>query len=362
MIRAIVVEDELPALVKMVKLLESSEMARVVGGFTKPLEALEFLKSNKVDVVFLDIEMPDMNGIEFSSRILDVQEGCAVVFVTAYNQYAVEAFQLNALDYLMKPVSAARLSETLGKITSMKGNNNTADGAYIKCFGRFAVSNGTEQVKFRTDKAEEMLAFMIDKRGGFISRNEIIDSLWAEFDGERALVHFNTTLHYVKKALLSYGIVLPFVYERGGYKFDYKSIHCDYLKIHSFIEERKTIGQENILQYEEIVELYQDEYLSGYDYHWVEIRRLQMEELYYDLILDLAEYYKGKDNYKKAAKWIKSGLKREPLHRELNYQLIKVLLLDNDRFMALKYYDVYKKSLKKNLLQEPDKAFRKLIW
>lgn len=354
-------DDEVPAINKLEKLLENSDMAQVVGEFTKPFEALEFLKCNKVDVVFLDIEMPDMSGIEFASRIIEVQEGTSIVFVTAYNQYAVEAFQLNALDYLMKPVLATRLKETLCKLIAAKGINNITKGIFIRCFGRFTVNNGMEEVKFRTEKAEELLAFLIDRRESFISRNEIIDSLWADFDGERSLIHFNTTLHYVKKALLSYGFRVPLTYERGGYKFDMSSIDCDYLKISMFLEDTKTPRQETILQYEEIASLYKGEYLSGYDYDWVEIRRLQLENLYYNIILKISEYYKGNENYKNAAKWIKAGLKMEALHRELNYKLFEILLLDDDRIMALKYYNLYKKGLKKNHGQEPDKAIVKLF-
>lgn len=357
MIRAIVVDDEVPALNKMVKLLESSEMVQVIGKFTNPLEAMEFLKSNQIDVVFLDIEMPDMNGIEFSSRILDVQEGTSVVFVTAYNEYAVEAFQLNALDYLMKPVSHTRLLETISKIKMIKGNNKIKQGINIRCFGKFTVNIGSEEVKFRTEKAEELLAFMIDRRGSFISRSEIMDRLWADFDGERALIHFNTTLHYVKKALLSYGYQISLIYDRGGYWFDVSGIDCDYLKLCSFLEADKKPGQDNILKYEEIVKLFIGEYLSGCDYDWVAIKRIQLEEQYQSLILNMADYFKVNRNYMKAAKWLKIGLKREPLHRELNFNLIDVLLMDNDRILASKYYDIYRKSLKKNLGQETDKAF-----
>ena len=361
MIRAIVVDDERPSLNKLVKLLNNSGLAEVEGKFTKPLEALEFLKENKADAVFLDIEMPDMDGIELSSRLIDLQLGTAIVFVTAYNQYAVEAFRLNALDYLMKPVSADRLEETLVKVIDMKGISVDPGGIYVRCFGRFGISNGREEVKFRTEKAEELLAFMIDRRGSFTSRSKIIDSLWPDFDGERALTHFNTTLHYIKKALLLYGIHIPFTYDRGGYKFDMSALTCDYQKFSSFVDKAKIPGQEDILEFEETADLFMGEYLSGWDYEWAAIKRLLLEEQLFSLILQMAEYYKGTGSYQKATKWLKAGLLKEPLHRELNYRLIEVLLLTNERVLAAKYYDIYRNGLKKKLGQEPDEAFRKQL-
>ncbi len=361
MISAIVVDDERPALDKLVKMLKNSGLAEVKGEFCRPLEALEFLRSNRVDVVFLDIEMPDMDGIELSSRIIDLQGEIAVVFVTAYNQYAVEAFSLNALDYLMKPVSPERLGETLDKIMKGKGIMSCSEGIYIRCFGRFAVSVGKEEVKFRTEKAEELLAFMIDRRGSFVSRSEIIDSLWENFDGDRALIHFNTTLHYLKKALLKYGAQIPFAYDRGGYKFNMSGIGCDYIDFSVFFDNYKTTQQLNIPECEKIAALIMGDYLSGWEYDWAAVKRLLLEEQYFYLIIAMAEYFKGTGSYRKAAEWLKTGLLKEPLHRELNYRLVEVLLLANERISAVKYYDVYRNGLRKKFECEPDAEFIRLM-
>lgn len=158
----------------------------------------------------------------------------------------------------------------------------------IRCFGRFGVSKGMEEVKFRTEKAEELLAFMIDHKSGYVSRSEIIERLWADFDGERAIIHFNTTLHYVKKALSAYGIQIPITYDRGGYRIDLQGIDCDYIRISSFLKEKKSLGHWSIREYEEIARVLEEEYLSWCDYEWAAIKRLWLEEEYFQLLLILA--------------------------------------------------------------------------
>ena len=361
MIRAIVVDDEKPSLDRLVKMLKNSGLVEMRGEFFNPLEALEFLKSNRVDAVFLDIEMPDMDGIELSSCIIDIQKEAAIVFVTAYNQYAVEAFRLNALDYIMKPVSPERLRETLEKILKGKRIYSSSEGVYVQCFGRFTVNTGNEEVKFRTEKAEELFAFMIDRGGSFVSRSEIIDSLWENFDGDRALIHFNTTLHYLKKALLNYGVQIPFVYDRGGYKFDMSGINCDFIDFSAFFDNYKVTKQLNIPECEKIAGLFTGEYLSGWEYDWATVKRLLLEEQYFCLILAMAEYFKGTGSYRKAAEWLKTGLLKEPLHRELNYRLAEVLLLANERILAVKYYDVYRNGLRKKFECDPDSEFIRLM-
>ncbi|MEL7565957.1 MAG: BTAD domain-containing putative transcriptional regulator [Dehalobacterium sp.] len=292
---------------------------------------------------------------------MDLQGEANLVFVTAYHQYAVEAFRLNALDYLMKPVMAERLEETLYRIMKGKSLPVPAEEMWVRCFGRFAVKTGRESVKFRTEKAEELLAFLIDKRDSFVSRREIMDSIWEEFDGDRALSHFNTTLHYVKKALQSYGVRIPITYDRVGYKFNLEGLTYDYMRFCAFVEKAGGARGRNILEYEETAGLYTKGYLAGWEYGWVERKRLLLEEQYIRLLLEIGEYYKKTGDFQKAAGWLKTGLMREPLHRELNYHLVEILLLAHERMLAVKYYELYRKELKKKLNQEPDDAFRRLM-
>lgn len=361
MISAIIVDDEYPALDKMEKLLISSGMAEVVGKFSEALEALKFLKDNKVDAVFLDIEMPNMNGIELASRILDLQKNCSIVFVTAYNQYAVEAFGLNALDYLLKPVSAIRLGETLNRIARHPVVSMKSEKLNICCFGGFSVKAGNDDIRFRTEKAEELLAFLIDQGGCIISRDKIIDCLWEDFDGDRAVVHFNTTLYNVKKALLNFGVENFIQYERGCYRLNTGSFCCDYFKFCMFGKNTEAALKETICEYEDTASYYSGEYLAGRDYSWALGRRLSLEEQWVGLLLKISEYYKRTGSYPEALKWLKKGLLQEPLHRELNYQLLEVLLMTYEHALAAKHYDLYKKGLLEKYGQLPDNAFKMLM-
>lgn len=361
MLRTILVDDEPPALDRLEKLLTDGGIAIVEGRFTEAMDALDYLENNQVDAVFLDIEMPDMDGIELANRIIDLQRKTDIVFVTACNQYAIEAFHLNAVDYLLKPVSSERLGETLDRINKEKGNTFPITGVKIQCFGKFRVLVGEEEVKFRTEKAQELLAYLISNRGGYVSRNKIIDSLWENFEGDRAVAHLNTTLYNVKKALLPYEIHINIIYDTGSYRMDINGVSCDYLLFSHFTQTLEGICAHNITAYEIAASLYLGEYLAGWDYEWAVGNRLNLEEEYIRILLEIAKYYCNRNDYQSGIKWLKAGLQQEPLHRELNYQLIKGLLLSKDRIMAMKHYEVYLNGLKRKLGMEPDAAFRILL-
>jgi DNA-binding LytR/AlgR family response regulator len=116
-LRALVVDDEPVARSRLKRLLERSGQVEVVGEAADAQEALERLGAQAPDVVFLDIRMPGMDGLELARRL---PEGTHVVFTTAYDEYALQAFDAAAVDYLLKPVESARLAAALDKLRRIR--------------------------------------------------------------------------------------------------------------------------------------------------------------------------------------------------------------------------------------------------
>lgn len=116
MIRVLVVDDEEPARLHLIRLLTAEAGIRIAGQASNGIEALELIADLNPDVVFLDIEMPAMNGFEVLRNLTRTP---LVVFATAYDEFAVKAFEANALDYLLKPVQPQRVRQTLERIHSV---------------------------------------------------------------------------------------------------------------------------------------------------------------------------------------------------------------------------------------------------
>ena len=117
MLQVLIVDDEAPARRRLRRLLKPMEEAgrlRIAGEASDGVEALERLKETPVDLLFLDIQMPEMNGFDVVER-LDPERRPVVVFTTAYDEYALRAFDANAVDYLLKPISRERLEEAVAR-------------------------------------------------------------------------------------------------------------------------------------------------------------------------------------------------------------------------------------------------------
>jgi len=124
MIKVMTIDDEEPALEELNYLLNKNENVEIVGSFSSPLEALGKVECLKPDAVFLDIEMPEVNGFFVSKEILKIDSNISIIFITAYDQYSVETLEANVLDYIMKPASEERIILALNKIDSIKITKN----------------------------------------------------------------------------------------------------------------------------------------------------------------------------------------------------------------------------------------------
>lgn len=116
MLRAMIVDDEAPARSELRFLLEQTGKIGSINEASSVRSAIEMLMENRVDVVFLDISMPGASGIQLAEALHKLKNPPAVVFVTAYSDHAVEAFDVDATDYLMKPVEEARLDQAINKV------------------------------------------------------------------------------------------------------------------------------------------------------------------------------------------------------------------------------------------------------
>ena len=236
MITAILIDDEYYALVGLKQDLEELGTVAVLGAYQNGRDALAEIADLRPDLIFLDIEMPQNNGLELFDQLLEAYPQAAIVFVTAYNQYAIQAFELNAMDYLLKPVLPERLEKTLQRLDK-KTPVPIKKQVSLHCFGQFSIQADSEEViiPWRTRKAEELLAYLACAKGQFVSKEKLAGTLWPELSLEKSKANFYLTFHYLKKQLAEAHLALPIESERGKVRLNPETLDLDMIRFEMMI-------------------------------------------------------------------------------------------------------------------------------
>lgn len=352
--KILLLDDEQPALHLLETLLvECLNTSPEISSFTDPWDALEFAKQERPEIIFLDIEMPKMNGMDFAERILQLKLNSAIIFVTAYEKYAVEAFELNALDYILKPVQPNRLCMALERVMGRRqqGLEPSHDSKELRlqiaCFGKFRISYLGEEIKMRTRKALELAAYLVHHNGNYVSKYDIIETLWEDFDGDRAMVHFYTTAHYLRAALFPYQKEPLIEHDQGAYRFRTDLVECDYTLFQSASHS----------DYLSLINFYKGRYLGANDYLWAHSKAQALEDRYMQGLCKFAQTLIREKQLKKAIEILQNGVELVPLNMELHRYLIEALIKDNNLESAKGYYNTYRKRLWKQTGSEPDSIF-----
>lgn len=272
----IIVDDEIPSIERLAFLINKDDRFNVVHTFTDANTALEYLKDNKVDIVFSDINMPEMNGITFGKRLLKNSPNTILVYITAYSEYALEAYNNYAMGYLLKPVSSTSLTNLLDKLYRYTPVNQKVNALKVKSLGPFSLNYGDVPIKFRTKKAKELFCFLLHHEGSWVSSDKIMYSLWKEKSTNLARTHLHTCLSYCRKAFKDVGIDKIIEYGLSSYRINTNDIWWDYKIMKNKIKSLKDINmKKNDLI--EIFRLDQGMYLSNSDYLWAHDSRTLLD-------------------------------------------------------------------------------------
>jgi len=361
LLRVVIVDDEAPVLELMERFIEKDEQAKVIGKFLLPSEAIEHIKELKPDAVFLDIEMPGMNGIELAGRLIEEDENLEIVFVTAYSQYALETFKVNALNYIMKPVSVKEIAKTLLRISRYKNivtPIQKKEEFRIKCFGGFEVMNAFGMpVKWISKKSSELLAFFIMNRNCKMDKWTIGEALWPEASEQQVTRNFHTTLFRLRKTLKEEGIPIKICSEKGsreGYLCDIGQLNCDVIKLKEYMLQNLTIDENNISKYESMKSYFKDELFEGLNYTWCSLEKENFSRYFIDVLEDMTRYYINKGDYKQALNTIKNSLKIYPYEEKTHRMIMEIYFYEKDKTSIIKHYGEFKLLLKQDLDIEPD--------
>lgn len=357
--KAILIDDEKPALQHLERLLAKDGRLQITGKYTSARLGLQHLQQEKADIVFLDIGMPEMNGLEAAEHIMGVDRSIRVVYITAYSDYAIEAFELNAVDYLLKPVTAQRLSKTLERLVSREEQADNAPAApaagahpCILSFKRLEFMDRGEpgrKTQWRTSKAQEVFALMLHYRGQWILKDRIVDLVWPDFKPEKAVTNLHTSVYHIRKLLKAWGMDVAVEFAQERYRLVIGEVALD---VEQFMRGWRSEAVENEQEWESreaVLALYRGDYLGEHHYDWAETQRKELQTRYLQMELRSAEYELGSRRPRQALARLTRLQEADPYSEDICRLILRSYADLGDFPGFRKHYDNYKALLQNEL-------------
>lgn len=193
-------------------------------------EALDLLKRNNVYVIFLDIEMPAMNGLEAARKIRALCPKTNIIFITGYSEYALEAFSVYASGYLLKPITENQIREALDNLRYP--NQPPIDQKIrVRCFGQFEAWYNGEPIKFTRTLTKTLFAYLIDRRGAMCDTGQMICAVWPEgVVNQTYSSYLRMLISDLQTTLTMLGVGETLFRSRGTVGINTEMVDCDYYK------------------------------------------------------------------------------------------------------------------------------------
>lgn len=256
--RTILVDDDAISRELFSSMCEENPEIELVGIYENPIQAREFVKEHQIELAILDIEMPEINGLDFGRELKQLYPDMVLFYVTAHSKYAVDVFREKADYCIMKPFDRNDIKDAAQRALLLSKRQQWIRAVM---FGRFQLFANDEPVHFGNAKAKELLALCLDRRGGEVSMQEAIDKLWPNrpYD-ERVKRLYRKAAMNLQKTLGDIGADKLFETSRGACHINMREIDCDFYR---YLE----VGEK---------ELFKGEYL--FDYEWGEETLAMLEQ------------------------------------------------------------------------------------
>ena len=232
--RIFLIDDEASARNSMERVVREARPEAELFPFSRGQAALDAITNDglRPDVVFTDIQMPGLSGLSLVIKLRTVCPEAKIIFVTGYNEYAVDAYQPHAHGYVMKPLKTERVREELAHLEQLTPLAVKPETLTVRCFGYFEVFWKGSPLHFQRNQTKELLAYLISRDGAACTHGEISAALWEnENDMQVTGNRIRTLLSDLRLTLKQIGMEDVLIRHRASIAVDRTRIDCDFYRM-----------------------------------------------------------------------------------------------------------------------------------
>lgn len=348
----VIIDDEQMAIDMLQIMINNIPSLPIVvkGAFTNARDAFKLIEQQPIDVVLLDMEMVDMHGLQVAKQLLIKQPSLLIIFVTAHMQFAVDAFEIEATDYLLKPVHEKRLLKALTKAKEQLELQQKVLVAeeqpvfYVQTLHSFQLVNQEKQIlKWRTKKAKELFLYLWLHQQKLNLNVLIIEDLWPNSESEKGSAHLYTTIYHLRKLFKENGVENPIELVNNHYRLNIK-VKSDYEDLQKILNKEENTEQD----IQQILNLYQCDFLETEDYEWANKVKNDTKRQ----VLHVLECYverKGLEDTLLKLSCLQKMLFLDEYNEQYMFKILQFLVQNNKKIECMHFYEEIKSKLEDDL-------------
>ncbi|WP_341280187.1 response regulator [Paenibacillus sp. FSL H8-0537] len=362
--KVVIVDDEPAMLLAMKRLLSTMDDVELVGSFQKAAEALDFVRANDVELAFLDIRIAGDDGLELAHSLRSLRAKLDIVFTTSHSEFAIEAYDVYPLDYMVKPISRKRLAKTITQAarrqdaSSHPAEDLTTNQLVVRGLGCFEVSSRQEgDVRWISKKSMELFAYLLINHGRSTSKTRILEDVFPEMPLKNAETYLRTAAYQLRKVLSPHGLKEVVISAQEQYRVDLDHADVDFIQ---FEQQAKALYEIHASNAETAIELekqFAGDLFDDKSFEWAAVERERLAIIYDSLAKRLASWLLDQKRFREAAQITRRIVARNEFEEESNLLLLKILVAMGDRQSISSYYEHYTQLLFNELGLQPSEEF-----
>lgn len=372
--KVIIVDDEPIMLLAMKRMLSSMEEVELVGSFQNAAEASEFIGDRHVDLAFLDIQIATDDGIELARHLRLTHPELDIVFTTSHSDYAMAAYDVYPLDYMVKPISRQRLTQTITRAIQRRGasanaNNQLLDAntdanksrLKVRTLGCLEASSAEQGiVKWSSKKSEELFVYLILHRGQSVAKMRVIEDLFPDTPYKNGEVYLHTVVYQLRRALNPHGFKEILISGQERYRIEMSQLDVDFIQFEQGVDQLTNINDDNVASAIELEKQSSGELFEEKSFVWAAMERENMNVLYQTFANHLANWLVESGRYGEVVQIARKLVARNEFDERSNQLLLKTLGAMGDKQSFHNYYERYVQLLQSELSLQPSPAIQKI--
>lgn len=354
--RTIIVDDEELAVQYLTKVLEDIGKTNLIATYTSSLIAKEEIVAKNPDVVFLDIEMPQINGIELGKYIRSKLPDVKIIFITSFEEYAIEAIDIGNIDYILKPFEPHVIAEKLSKIPVKQ---KVLPMVCLFDELRFIYFDETKSIddaevvegKWRTRLTRELFIYLMNVRGKHIRKDVLIETFWPELPPKEGYNILYATIHYMRKFLKDIHFPIEIENTDEYYRLNLNGVLVD---VDYWLDKTLELSNPADDEFMKLTDIYRNHYLVKETYHWAEYNRQRYRIKWLEIVRCALEELEKQKEYTLAILYALRYQSIEPYMEETYFILMKLFNKTRDYQSVKHQYDQLTKMMQEEYNDLPD--------